>query len=190
MAMMMFAFRYSYQIWKGVIVPRLATWLVFFAGTTMSLTTYAIAENHDFRSGILNTVDTVSVVIICGAIIRWQERSTRFKSSDKWFLCGMLVIVLYGIFSGNAWNSNIFTQILICLGYIPTISHMLKEKRNTESFTAWGLNILASLFALYPAIVGGNTLSIIYAVRTIILVMFVIIIATYYEFKKSNSAQT
>jgi len=51
--MMLFAARYAYQIYKREINPTLSTWIIFILGTGLSLITYAIAEKHDFRSGIL-----------------------------------------------------------------------------------------------------------------------------------------
>jgi len=180
LVMMMFAVRYSYQIWKREISPTLSTWIIFLLGTGLSFTTYAIAEKHDFRSGILNTMDVIAVMVVLFGIIVWGNRKVRFKPFEKWYLLGISAIVVYGLLSGDAWGSNIFTQVLISLGYIPTIQNLLTEKRNTESFTGWGCNIIAGIIALYPAIVDGNSLAILYALRTIVLISNLIAIMIYY----------
>jgi hypothetical protein len=181
LVMMTFAVRYTYQIWKREISPTLSTWIIFLFGTGLSLTTYAIAEKHDFRSGILNTMDVVAVMIVFLATLTWGNRDVRFKPFEKWYLGGIGVIVAYGLFSGDAWGSNIFTQVLISTGYVPTIQNLLTEKRNVESFTGWSCGIVAGLIALYPAMVDGNSLAVLYALRTIVFVSSIIAVMTYYE---------
>ena len=187
LVMMTFAGRYAYQIWKREISPTLSTWIIFLLGTGLSLTTYAIAEKHDFRSGILNTMDVVAVMIVLLATIVWGNRDVRFKPFEKWYLGGISVIVAYGLLSGDAWSSNIFTQVLISLGYVPTIQNLLTEKRNIESFTGWSCGFIAGLIALYPAIVDGNSLAVLYATRTIVLVSSIIAAMTYYKLRSSRT---
>jgi hypothetical protein len=156
-------------------------------GTGLSLTTYAVAEKHDFRSGILNTMDVIMVAIVLVATLVWGKRDMRFKSFEKWYLIGIVVIIIYGLFSGDAWGSNIFTQVLISIGYIPTAQNLLTEKRNTESFTTWSLGIVAGIIALYPAITDGNSLAVLYAIRTIILVSSIITIMAFYELRSKKA---
>jgi len=184
---MMATVRYTCQIRKREVSPMLSTWIIFLLGTGLSLTTYVIAEEHDFRSGILNTVDVASVTVILLAIIVWGKRNVRFKPFEKWYLVGIGTIVSYGFFFGDALGSNIFTQVLISIGYIPTIQNLLTEKRNTESFTVWSLYLVAGLIALYPAMTDGNSLAVLYVIRAIILVSGIIAIMTYYELRSKKS---
>lgn len=175
------AARYGYQVWKKEISPTLSTWLIFLVGTSLSLVTYAIAEKRDFLSGILNTMDVAVVAGVVVAILLWGDRRVRFKRFDKWYLVGVGVIVLYGALSGDAWTSNLFTQILITTGYGPTVWTLVTEKRNTESFSVWGLVGLAGFFALYPAMHEGNLLAVTYSLRTIGCVALLIAIMWHYE---------
>ncbi len=188
--MLTFVTRYTYQIWKREISPRLSTWVIFLAGTGLSFVTYLIAEKHDIRSGILNTMDFVATAIVFLAIITWRKQKTYFKSFEKWYLGGVCAVVVYGILSGDAWGSNLFTQVLISAGYVPTIQNMVVEKRNDESFTGWGGSLAAGLIGLYPAIVGGNSLSILYALRAVVSVSITILIMTYYELHSRRSGRT
>lgn len=183
LVMAVFAVRYTYQIWKREISPTLSTWIIFFLGTGLSLITYAIAEEADFLSGILNTMDVAAVITVLLAILVWGNRNVRFKPFEKWYLSGIGAIIAYGFFSGDAWGSNIFTQVLISIGYIPTIQNLVTEKRNVESFTGWGCGIVAGLIALYPAMIDGNTLAFLYAIRTIVFVSVIIAVMAYYEFR-------
>lgn len=177
-----FSSRYSYQIWKREITPTLSTWIIFLTGTGLSLITYAIAENHDFKSGIMNTMDVVDVIIVFLATLAWgKHEKVRFKPWEKYYLMGAGAIVLYGIISGDAWKSNIFTQALIAGAYIPTIHNLVQKKRNTESFTAWGLGLLANIVALYPAMDKGNSLAVVYAARSIVLIIIMLSFMWYYR---------
>lgn len=179
-----FALRYVYQIRKHEITPALSTWIIFLVGMGLSLITYAIAEKHDFRSGIFNTMDVVAVIVVLVSLLIWGDRKVRFKPFEKWYLIGAGLIIAYGIVSGNAWRSNVFTQVLMSFAYLPTFQKLITSKRNTESFTGWGCVLLAGFFALYPALVGGNTLAVIYATRNILFVAILLVVMTYFELKK------
>lgn len=179
--MAVFAFRYAHQVKKHEINPAVSTWIIFLFGTGLSLATYLIAENHDFRSGILNTMDFVAVCLILLSILVWGKRALLFKPFEKYYLGGAVVIVVYEVLSGNEWHSNVFTQILISFGYFPTIQNLIEERRNTESFWTWGLGMLAGILSLYPAIVEGNTLATLYSARTIALVAIIMSFMIHYQ---------
>lgn len=181
------ALRYIYQIWKREISPTLSTWVIFLFGTGLSLTTYAIAEHHDFRSGILNMMDVASVAMILFATFVWGNRAVHFRPFEKWYLGGIGAIISYGFIFGDAWGSNIFAQVLIGIGYIPTAHKLFAEKKNTESFTTWSLAGVAGFLGLYPAMVDGNSLAMLYAIRTIILVSGLLALMTYYEFRSKKA---
>ncbi len=183
------AFRVAYQVWRKEISPALSTWIIFLAATGLSLGTYAIAENHDYRSGVLNTVDVAAIVVVLLATLVWGDRAARFRPFEKWYLAGTGVITLYGMISGDAWTSNLFTQALISIGYLPTLQALVAQKRNTESFTGWGLFLAGGVVALYPAFVDGNTLAAIYAVRTIVLIGIVLLLMAYYEIQTRGAAE-
>jgi len=187
-SMMSFATRYVYMIWKHKIKPALSTWMIFLIGTGLSLITYAIAEKHDFRSGILNTMDVLSVTTVLVATILWGNRKMLFRRFEKWYLIAAAGIVAYGIISGDAWHTNIFTQGLITLGYLPTIQKLVVEKKNSESFGAWAFGILSGIIALYPALKNGNSLATLYASRTVVVVAITISVMAYYQFRHQDRA--
>lgn len=186
LVMIVFATRYSYQIWRAQIKPTLSTWIIFLSGTGLSLITYAIAENHDFKSGILNTMDVVAVAIVLVVILIWGNREIRFKSFEKKYLSGVGIIILYGLLSGDAWGSNIFTQVLISIGYFPTMQNLITVKRNVESFTGWSCDVVAGTISLYPALDQGNDLSVIYAIRTIVLVSIILGLMIHYQLRQKD----
>ncbi|KKS82723.1 MAG: hypothetical protein UV58_C0006G0022 [Candidatus Wolfebacteria bacterium GW2011_GWC1_43_10] len=177
-----FSFSYAWKVRKGQIAPTLSMWIIFFASTTLSIITYAISENKDFRSGILNLVDVLQTGLAFGAVLIWRERKIILTSFEKKYLAGFGAIVIYGVVSGDAFSSNLFAQILISSGYFPTIRKMVEERRNTESFVPWRFAIAAGTVGLYPAVVDGNLLAAVYAVRTIVLVSGMMVLMAYYEY--------
>jgi CDP-diglyceride synthetase len=179
---------YIWQIRQRRISPTFSTWLIFSLGTLLSVTTYGIAENHDFQSGVLIGMDVISTCCITVVIAFWGQRG-KFRSFEKWYLIGVVAILTYGLLSGNAWNSNLFTQALISLGYLPTLQAMLTEKRNTESFFAWSCALFTALLSLYPSFVDGNALAITYSIRTIVLVFALLLVMAYYQWFKTKVSQ-
>lgn len=180
---------YIFQIHRRKISPALSTWIIFVLGTGLSLITYAIAEDRDFQSGVLNAMDALVCLIIMLTLIIWGEHGLKFESFEKWYLIGVGLIIVYGVLTGDAWSSNIFTQALITIGYIPTVQKMVVEKKNTESFVTWTGGLLTGFLALYPSLVGGNTLATLYSIRTIVLVICMLAVMTYYQLRSGKCSQ-
>jgi hypothetical protein len=177
------AVRYIWQIRRHRIEPATSTWVVFLLGTALSFVTYMLAENRDFVSGILNTMDVVEVGSILVAVLLWANPGgVRFSRFEKWYLAGVGLIILYGLIFGDAWGSNLFVQGLIGAGYIPSVHKIISSKRNTESFLAWSFSFFAGCFALVPAIWDGNALAVIYAGRTVVMVGSFLVLMGYYQF--------
>ena len=153
----------------------------------ISFITYAIAEKRDFQSGILNTIDLASISLIVVGILVWGERRVRFKPFEKWYLVLTALIVFYGVYTGDAWNSNILAQVLLGVAYFPTWQNLVTKKCNTESWSGWALNLTASALALYPAFADGNRLAAIYACRAVILIVCTMLLMAYYEFTSKKS---
>ncbi len=185
--------RYAYLLRHKRISPTPAMWVMFTSGVGLSFLTYAFAEQHDFRSGILNTVDVAG----CGAtlilVLLWGARGERFDRFERWYLAAAGLVVVYWIASKDPITSNICTQLLIGAGYIPTLRKMRRVKKNTEPFMSWTIMLLAALAGLYPAIANGNALAVVYVVRTIIMVSFMLILMAVYHFRtqrRSNAQKT
>lgn len=184
--MILYTANYSYQISRHRIVPILSTWIAFFVGTGLSFTTYVLAANWDIRSGINNTVDFASMLIILIVTLCWSKPQMRFRPFEKWYLLGVATIVFYGIISANAWISNILTQVLMTIGYIPTVHNLIQQKKNTESFFTWSCGLVASILSLYPALSDGNKLAVLYSTRGVVSVILLLSLMAYYQFLAKN----
>lgn len=187
--MVAFAGRYSYQTYKKEISPTLSTWILFFAGVGLSLVTYLLNENFDVISGVNNTVDILVVIAMIASIWRWGDKTLRFRPWEKYYLGAAEGIVVYAVFTGDLFHSNLFAQALIAVGAFPTIHTMIREGRNTESFTAWGLVWTAHAVGLVPSLAGdGNILSAIYVIRGLVSITITLAVMTYFEVRTRRSS--
>ncbi len=181
---------YAYQIWKRKAVPTTSTWLIFLVGSGLSFLTYLIAERCDWKSGVMNTVDVVYIAVILAAICLWTRHNVRFKPFEKWYLVGAGLILGYGVVTGNAWNSNVLTQILMSAAYLPMFHKLFVEKKKTDSYLGWAPTAFTATVALYPAIYDGNTLAVIYSARALFFTLITTFLMLYYQIKNRNDAST
>jgi len=175
--------RFAYQLRAGTIATTLSTWIIFLAATSLSLATYVTAEGFNLRAGILNCMDVVGAGMVFMATLLWGERGMRIKPFERWYLAGIVGALILWFLTGNALSANLITQTLIVIGYAPTLHNIITTKKNTESFTGWGLVFLACVIALYPAFSNGNMLAEVYAVRAVTSVLIVLSLMTYYELR-------
>lgn len=175
----------SAKIVKHQVEPTLSTWIIFLSGTSTSFLSFLVSSNRNFVGGVLNGADVIIDVlmilsIIFFGIVRWQ-----MKSFEKYYLSGLIVIIIFWLLTRDSFHSNLLTQVLLGLAYIPTIHTIIKVKRNTESFVVWGMILLSSFISLYPAFnswqVDKNALALIYSVRSIILISALIIVMVVYR---------
>lgn len=193
MTMVSFAVIYVRKILQSKSSPALMTWVTFLLGTGASLVSYLIAENRDVISGILNTMDVLVVLsIIIAILVHGNVHGNRKKLISTFEISYIFIIscvVIYGYINRDAWNTNVWIQVIITIGYWPTFHKMWQEKKNTEPFMGWSLNFLAATIALYPALSAGNTLAVIYASRTLACTTLVMLVMAYYEVRKRQNDQ-
>ncbi len=186
---LIFTVRYCRGIFTSADSRTISTWILFLVGVVISFVSYIVVEEHDLRSGILNTIDLATVSSILIAIFidgRWRAS---FDTFQKWFLCAGAALIAYGFISGDAWRSNLLAQILIASGFIPTYRRLIVEKRNTEPFEPWLLSLASALLAIYPAATGSNTLALVYALRATICLSVLLLLMAYYEHRSRTHAR-
>lgn len=183
-----FGSSYVYQIWRRKAAPTTSTWLIFWAGCGSSFITYLMAENGDWKSGILNTVDMIYISVVLIAIRLWVDHKKRFASFEKWYAVVAGLLVVYGVVTGNAWRSNVLAQILMSIAYLPMFHKMLAEKEKKDSYFAWLPQIFIAVVALYPAIYEGNSLAVIYAIRALFFSSLTALLMLYYQIRSRRVA--
>jgi hypothetical protein len=157
-------------------------------GSALSFITYLIVEARDWKSGILNTVDVIYITAVLAAIFLRTDRKVRFEPFEKWYLVVGALIVLYGVITGNAWRSNVLTQLLMSSAYLPMFHKLFAEKRKKDSYFAWVPAIFIAAIALYPAIYEGNLLAIIYASRSLFFSILTTAFMVYFQIRAKRVA--
>jgi len=168
--------QYIVQIIRKKISPTLSTWIMFSTATALNAASYLKATDGDVVSGVLGLSDAMICFLIVISIVVFTRQKTRFKPFEKYYLLAAGVVVLFWLISVDAFTTNLLVQLLILVGYFPTVQNLLAAEKNPESFVAWGLVLLASMVSLYPAISGDKVLAIIYSIRSMVMVSFVLIL--------------
>ena len=167
---------YFYQIVKRKISPTLSTWIIFSAATALAISSYLVASHNNIVSGVLPAVDAFVTFVIMIAIAVCTYSGLHFKPFEKYYLIAAGFIALFWGITGNAFIANLLVQILIIVGYLPTLQTLLSAKKNPESLPVWSFDLIAACISLYPAIIGGDFLSSIYSLRAVIMILIVVIL--------------
>lgn len=175
---------YCLQIVNGAVAPALATWLIFGIASTLSLVSYLKTPrtNNSFFANIANRLDPVATWVVVAFILFSSKSDKSLHAFD--YVCLAFAAIVVGIWamSGSAKIANVLAQSIIFAGYFPTYAKMIGERRNTESFVMWGLNLaIVSLF-LIPPIRHRDKLGILYAGRGVVGVAGTLLIMLYFEF--------
>jgi len=175
-----FVVRFISNVRKKETTPPVTTWFIFLLGTGISIGTYVTFKKHDLQSGILNIMDFTCTGLSFVAVWLWGNRSVPFTVLEKFSIIVAICIVMVWKLTENAMTANLLAQMLIMIGYIPTIHRMISWKKNTESFQTWSIVLLAGFVGLVPAILDYDTLAVIYALRGIIMVSLVMCVSAHY----------
>jgi hypothetical protein len=179
------------KIIRHQVEPALSTWLIFLAGTSTSFLSYLVSSRNNYSSGVLMGADVMGDIIVILSIVFFGITRWKLKPFEKYYLLGLGLIILFWLLSHDAFHSNLLTQLLLSLGYLPTMHTIIKFKRNTESILVWTLILAASLISIYPAFGAWqnshNILALIYSVRSVVLVGLSVLLMLFYKQKTYKS---
>lgn len=183
----------SVRIYRKEVDPTLSTWVILLVGALLSFATYLSTGKGNLVAGALNGADILSETIVVLSIILFGVRQWRMRSFEKFYFGGLVVVAVFWFLTANAFISNLLVQVILALGYVPTIHTLLKGKANVESFAAWGLVLAASFVSLYPSVTevreNGDILPLVYAVRSIVLLSTVLVLMWVYRKKPAVETQ-
>jgi len=174
---------YCWQIYKRTIQPALAMWTFFSLAVAMSLFTYMNQGSFSFWDNVLNTTDVILTISVTIAILVFGDRSTRFTSFDKGCLVAVLIIIIFWLISHNDLITNLLIQLIIVIAYFPVIQRFFAAKKNTESFFAWILMLLAPAFALLSS---KGFLATVYSIRAMVCVSLLLLLMIRIEMKNKK----
>ncbi len=150
--------------------PAIGTWGLFAVGTLLGvLSAFVKGGSVDVMSNVLNVGDFLMCVTILGFILA-KHPAISFDRFDRFFFLLAGTIVIFWAISKDAAWANYFSQGLITLGYWPTIKKARKERKKNEPYKSWILFLTSATIAAYPAWMNGNMLSLVYSVRTMLVI--------------------
>ncbi len=174
-------YRYVRDILASTTAPAIGTWIVFVCATLLNVLSVFSVTSWEFVSNAYSLGDFLMCVIILGSLLK---RSTiKLERFERIYLIVAGIIVCFWVFSKNAFATNLLVQTLILVGYFPTLHKLIRTKENHESFTNWILFLLAGAIAFYPAYQHSNVLAMIYSVRTIFIISFMLFLMKKYTKK-------
>ena len=154
--------------------PSIVTWSMFWVAVTISFLTFFRTHEGGLVTNITNTTDMVGVSVMIVVLAVWGGKDAfQFEASDLLCFLGLGMILTYWFVYQNDWATNLATQSILTLAYIPTFVKMwrkAKAGRKSESAIAWSCTLSQSLTGLAVARMDGGFLSTIYAGRSTILI--------------------
>jgi len=176
---------YSFLVHRKKVAPKLATWIIFSTATSIGVATF-ISKNIGalhWQIMTLQVSDFFSCIFITTTLFvyGYHIRLTKF---DRWCMAASGVILILWWVSKDPQLSNFFVQALIFVGYIPTVTNILKEKRHNESFVLWGSYFVASVVSFVPVLLFGELISIVYSTRSTLMLLGMILLLIKFKNKK------
>ena len=177
--------KYIKEIVKGTVIPTNSTWVIFTVVTGLNVSSF-LKTKFDLVSGAYGITDSaLCLVVLLVSLLYSRKEKILFKSFEKYYLIGAFACVLFWIISNNSFRTNLFVQLLIVIGYIPTIHNILRTKRSAESKFAWSIWTLGALLSIFPALANQNKLAIIYSLRAAAMCLTILFLTYWYNKQKA-----
>jgi hypothetical protein len=169
---------------RSVVEPALATWVIFGIATTLSLASYLKHANggQPFIANAANRLDPIVSWMISFVVAFSPRVNVRFSWFDVACIIAVGVILVAWAITQSALKANLLLNAVICAGYLPTFYRLFCERRNTESFPMWELNlVVGSLFLIAP-IRRKDLLGVVYSARGVLSVGLLLVVMAYFQF--------
>lgn len=181
--------RYCAKIVRGVADSRTATWIIFELGVVMSLITYLTGSKHSLLSGINNVVDAfVVTVILTTLLLTRRGEAISFLPNERlcFWIAGAALVVW--VVTRTSWVGIVGFQIMMFVGYFPTIKHILQweERGAPEPAETWTMNAIAASLGALIAIITSDYVAMLYPLRGAAMCLTIVILIKRCERKNSH----
>ncbi len=176
-------YRYSRIIKEEVekTDPSLAMWFIFTLAVTLNAASLLIQRPMNLEAVFYCLADVIMCASVSIVIVVRAGGKVVFSAFERYCLLVSYAIAIFWFATMNSFWTSVIAQVILVVGYFPTVEKMVKAKRNTEPFSIWSCSLVNGLVSLYPAIESGNVLSVAYSVRAIISVSLLLILMVRYE---------
>lgn len=174
---------YIRGIINGSIVPTKSTWMIFSVVASLGAASL-MANKFDLVGGFYPVFDCFLVVaIMLVSMIFGKGKKLHFEQFEKWYMVGAMACVLFWVATKDPFKTNLLIQILVLVGYAPTVHNIVANKRSCESKTTWALMAASVAVSVYPAAVQHNTLAVIYGIRGAVMCTAILFLTIKYPMK-------
>src|SRR3989344_5945356 len=154
---------------RGKVRPVLATWLFFSLATLLSfLTNFAQNGVSGILANSFNITDTVGVWTIFFVVVFHKDTRKQFTKFEKWCIGAVTVIFIGWLISGQNIAAHLSIQTILIIAYLPTLAHLWRSTKNTETLGGWSFDSLASIFGIIEPLKTMALLPLVYGIRSII----------------------
>jgi len=168
---------YIAGIKRGKVKPILATRIFLLSAIILSaLTNYRQSGIHGLLANGLNVIDTLATLSIFLVTVFHKDTRKKFTGFEKICLSTLIFIFLVWIISGQNILAHLSIQAILVVAYLPTVTHLWKSKKNTESLGAWFLDFVASVLGIMEPLKIMDLLPLVYVIRSIISTFVVIVL--------------
>lgn len=167
--------------------PVLATWILFGVALSLSLLTYFDAPKHDVLTNFGSILDTVRVFGLLLLLYVMGHRTIEFTKLQFGCLIGSGITACFWLQTDEAAISNVLTQLIIAIGYLPTYERLWRSNRNTEPLKSWFFSGAASVLAIALGIIDHDVLVVIYGGRALVQVSLVLLLILRIERRAKRS---
>jgi hypothetical protein len=179
---------YLIGIKKGNIKPILATWLLFVLATILSfITDFKQTGVHGLFADAYNIVDTFATLIIFVVIIFNKNTNKRFNKFERYCLAIVIIIFFVWFVSGQNILAHLAIQAILVVAYFPTLVHLWKAERNTESLSMWSFDSAASALGTVEPLRTMTLLPLVYGIRAVVSTLAVVILIIRLKYKHGNT---
>lgn len=187
------ASRSSWLIYKKKIQLSFSTWFLFAIAATMGLVSYLQTENHNIWNNMINVTDLFTLWSIVLVLYFFNSGVDQliFDSFEMECLSSAWKIFMFWVISSDPFTVNLSIQVLLTIGYFPTIRKLWLADENTESFSVWIAGFFMCCLSLYLPLKNfekqPDILSITYSIRAIIMTFLVVALMLRVKFRTQKA---
>lgn len=179
---------YIIGIQRGTVKPVLATRIFFLLALVLSaLTDFKQTGVNGLLANAFNLIDTITTFVIFIFTILHKDTRKSFTEFEKICL-GLIILVFIGwVASENNILTHLLVQVILIIAYLPTVIQLWKSPINTESLSAWCLDLFASILGIIEPLRIRDLLPLVYGIRSIVSTFIVIVLILRIKFRKMKA---
>ncbi len=170
---------YIKGIIKGTAKPVLATWLFFSIATSISFfANFNLTGTSGISANFFNLIDSFSVITIFIIVLFRKDTRRTFSNFEKYCIGAVVAVLVLWLLIGKDFMTHLTVQVILVIAYLPSLVKLWRSRDNTEPLGTWLFDFFASVLSLIIPVRTGDTLPIVYGVRstisTLLMVLFIL----------------